>query len=65
MCDSDHDEILDFQSEDDEFDIRSISDEVNESERRCSRGEVCKKQDSCASFIKEKESLNGLKRGSS
>jgi len=63
--DSDHDEILDFQSEDEELDIRSISDEVNESERRCSRGEVCKKQDSCASFIKEKESLNELKRGSS
>ena len=65
MYDSDHDEILDFQSEDEELDIRSISDEVYESERKCSSGKVCKKQDSCASFIKEKESLNDLKRGSS
>ena len=45
-------------------DIKTVDEEIYETDRRCGNDETCKYQSDCPEFLKHKEIFNGLQRGS-
>eukprot|EP00092_Neocalanus_flemingeri_P015778 GFUD01017082.1.p1 GENE.GFUD01017082.1~~GFUD01017082.1.p1 ORF type:complete len:578 (-),score=97.32 GFUD01017082.1:48-1781(-) len=49
--------------ETDELDIRTVDDEIDETDRQCGNDETCKYQTNCPEFLKQKTHLLSLQRG--
>eukprot|EP00092_Neocalanus_flemingeri_P029387 GFUD01031904.1.p1 GENE.GFUD01031904.1~~GFUD01031904.1.p1 ORF type:complete len:569 (+),score=93.67 GFUD01031904.1:60-1766(+) len=49
--------------ETDELDIRTVNDEIYETDRQCGNDETCKYQTNCPEFVKQKTHLLSLQRG--